>query len=162
MVPHLSTRHAHTGCLASEMRRDLSFPTRYDRTEDSSRVTSPDSGAVATRPRSIYRSTSKQSPQEKGTQDYDQNLTAGCVHMEPFFATHSTIICNLFSLGYVEQVVQRRLGCHQTCFQAVLGSQTKSFLCYFWFVCVNLSPANLLQGGCRPASRGQNKYSTQG
>ncbi len=74
MVPHLSTRHAHTGCLASEMRRDLSFPTRYDRTEDSSRVTSPDSGAVATQPRSIYRSTSKHSPQEKGTQDYDQNL----------------------------------------------------------------------------------------
>ena len=53
VVPHLSTRHAH-GCLASEIGRDPAFPTRYDRTEDSSRVTSPDSGAVATRPRSIY------------------------------------------------------------------------------------------------------------
>ena len=52
VVPHLSTRHAH-GCLASEIGRDPAFPTRYDRTEDSSRVTSPDSGAVATRPRSI-------------------------------------------------------------------------------------------------------------
>ena len=51
VVPHLSTRHAH-GCLASEIGRDPAFPTRYDRTENSSRVTSPDSGAVATRPRS--------------------------------------------------------------------------------------------------------------
>ena len=41
MVPHLSTRHAH-GCLASEIGRDPAFPTRYDRTEDSCRVTSPD------------------------------------------------------------------------------------------------------------------------
>ena len=41
MVPHLSTRHAH-GCLASEIGRDPAFPTRYDRTESSSRVTSPD------------------------------------------------------------------------------------------------------------------------
>ena len=52
VVPHLSTRHAH-GCLASEIGRDPAFPTRYDRTEDSSRVTSPDSDTVATRPRSI-------------------------------------------------------------------------------------------------------------
>ena len=72
----------------------------------------------------------------------EKRFFAGRVHMEPFFATHLTIICNHFSLGYVEQ--------------------TKSFLCYFLFVCVNLSPANLLQGGSRPASRGQNKYSTQG
>lgn len=42
VVPHLSTRHAH-GCLASEIGRDPAFPTRYDRTENSSRVTSPDS-----------------------------------------------------------------------------------------------------------------------
>lgn len=41
VVPHLSTRHAH-GCLASEIGRDPAFPTRYDRTEDSCRVTSPD------------------------------------------------------------------------------------------------------------------------
>ena len=41
VVPHLSTRHAH-GCLASEIGRDPAFPTRYDRTESSSRVTSPD------------------------------------------------------------------------------------------------------------------------
>jgi len=51
VVPHLSTRHAH-GCLASEIGRDPAFPTRYDRTEDSSRVSSPDRLAVATRPRS--------------------------------------------------------------------------------------------------------------
>ena len=51
VVPHLSTRHAH-GCLASEIGRDPAFPTRYDRTEDSSRVTSPDSDTAATRPRS--------------------------------------------------------------------------------------------------------------
>ena len=51
VVPHLSTRHAH-GCLASEIGRDPAFPTRYDRTEDSSRVSSPDRFAVATRPRS--------------------------------------------------------------------------------------------------------------
>ena len=51
VVPHLSTRHAH-GCLASEIGRDPAFPTRYDRTENSSRVSSPDRLAVATRPRS--------------------------------------------------------------------------------------------------------------
>ena len=54
VVPHPSTGHAH-GCLASEIGRDPAFPTRYDRTENSSRVTSPDSGAVATRPRSIIK-----------------------------------------------------------------------------------------------------------
>ena len=54
VVPHLSTRHAH-GCLASEIGRDPAFPTRYDRTEDSSRVSSPDRLAVATRPRSRRR-----------------------------------------------------------------------------------------------------------
>ena len=54
VVPHLSTRHAH-GCLASEIGRDPAFPTRYDRTEDSSRVTSPDRLAAATRPRSRER-----------------------------------------------------------------------------------------------------------
>lgn len=53
VVPHLSTRHAH-GCLASEIGRDPAFPTRYDRTEDSSRVTSPDSDTAATRPRSKW------------------------------------------------------------------------------------------------------------
>ena len=51
VVPHLSTRHAH-GCLASEIGRDPAFPTRYDHTENSSRVSSPDRLAVATRPRS--------------------------------------------------------------------------------------------------------------
>ena len=38
----------------------------------------------------------------------------------------------------------------------------EEFSLLFLFVCVNLSPVNLLQGGSRPASRGQNKYSTQG
>jgi hypothetical protein len=51
VVPHLSTRHAH-GCLAKEIGQDLAFPTRYDRTEDSGRISSPDRLAVATRPRS--------------------------------------------------------------------------------------------------------------
>ena len=60
VVPHLSTRHAH-GCLASEIGRDPAFPTRYDRTENSSRVASPDSGAAATRPRSRKRMKSPRS-----------------------------------------------------------------------------------------------------
>ena len=54
VVPHLSTRHAH-GCLASEIGRDPAFPTRYDRTENSSRVASPDSDAVATRPPNEFK-----------------------------------------------------------------------------------------------------------
>jgi hypothetical protein len=92
------------------------------------------------------------------------NLFFVRVHMEPFLGFCDSFHHYLQSLfpGVRRASGTAPAGLSSDLLPGYFRVTDEEFSLLFMFVCVNLSPANLLQGGSRPASRGQNKYSTQG
>ncbi len=86
------------------------------------------------------------------------------VHMEPFLGFCDSFDHYLQSLlpGVRRASGTAPAGLSSDMLPGYFRVTDEEFSLLFLFVCVNLSPVNLLQGGSRPASRGQNKYSTQG